>query len=102
MSAPNHHQRKQQGKISARRLFTAHPHAPHGVAHHRRGIARQFAHFRAAGISAFAAFVAVLGPGLADAALAASLFHDGKLQIPDLKAYLEQQGIPVRKVAYAG
>jgi cyclase len=47
-------------------------------------------------------FAAVLGPGLADAALAASLFHDGKLQIPDLKAFLDQQGIPVRKVEYAG
>jgi len=43
-------------------------------------------------------FAAVLSPGLADAALAASLFHDGKLQIPDLKDYLGEQGIPVRKV----
>jgi cyclase len=46
-------------------------------------------------------FAAVLDQGMADAALAASLFHDGKLQIPDLKAYLDRQGIPVRKVAYA-
>ncbi|MDO8699741.1 MAG: divalent metal cation transporter [Rhodoferax sp.] len=37
---------------------------PHAVAHVRRGIALQFARFRAAGISAFTAFLAVLGPGL--------------------------------------
>ncbi len=37
---------------------------PHGVAHHRRGIALQFARFRSAGLGAFAAFMAVLGPGL--------------------------------------
>jgi cyclase len=32
----------------------------------------------------------------ADAALAATLFHDGLLAIPDLKAYLAAQGVPVR------
>jgi Mn2+/Fe2+ NRAMP family transporter len=37
---------------------------PHVVAHHRRGIAAQFARFRTAGLGAFAAFMAVLGPGL--------------------------------------
>lgn len=37
---------------------------PHGVAHYKRGIALQFARFRAAGLSAFTAFLAVLGPGL--------------------------------------
>jgi Mn2+/Fe2+ NRAMP family transporter len=37
---------------------------PHAVAHLRRGIALKFAKFRAAGISAFAAFLAVLGPGI--------------------------------------
>lgn len=41
-------------------------------------------------------FAEVLTEGKADAALAASLFHDGKLRIPDLKAYLIQQGIPIR------
>jgi hypothetical protein len=30
----------------------------------------------------------------ADAALAASLFHDGKLEIPDLKRYLAEAGSP--------
>lgn len=40
-------------------------------------------------------FAAVLQNG-ADAALAASLFHDGKLFIPDLKKYLAAQGLPVR------
>ena len=35
----------------------------------------------------------------ADAALAASLFHDGKLAIPDLKEFLKGQNIPVRLVA---
>jgi Mn2+/Fe2+ NRAMP family transporter len=37
---------------------------PHAVAHVRRGIALKFAQFRSAGIGAFSAFVAVLGPGL--------------------------------------
>ncbi len=40
-------------------------HAPtHAVAHHRRGIGRRFARFRAAGLGALSAFMAVLGPGL--------------------------------------
>jgi len=34
--------------------------------------------------------------GKADAALAASLFHFGELRISDLKAYLHDNGIPVR------
>jgi len=34
----------------------------------------------------------------ADAALAASLFHDGILKIQELKTWLDQQGIPVRLV----
>ena len=34
--------------------------------------------------------------GKADAALAASLFHDDQLSIPDLKAYLAKNNIPVR------
>jgi cyclase len=41
-------------------------------------------------------FVQVLTEGKADAALAASLFHDGKLKIPELKKTLEEQGVPVR------
>lgn len=41
-------------------------------------------------------FAQVLTEGRADAALAASLFHDGKLAIPDLKAYLAGQGVPIR------
>ncbi|NPA26463.1 MAG: imidazole glycerol phosphate synthase subunit HisF [Chloroflexi bacterium] len=41
-------------------------------------------------------FAEVFQQGRADAALAASLFHDGKLSIPELKAYLAEQGIPVR------
>jgi cyclase len=44
-------------------------------------------------------FARVLSEAHADAALAASLFHDGKLAIPELKAYLAGQGIPVRKMA---
>jgi cyclase len=43
-------------------------------------------------------FAQVLTAGRADAALAASLFHDGKLAIPDLKEYLAGQGVPVRIV----
>jgi len=44
-------------------------------------------------------FAQVLTDANADAALAASLFHDGVLPIPDLKQYLAERGIPVR-VAY--
>jgi cyclase len=41
-------------------------------------------------------FADVLTEGKADAALAASLFHDGKLNIPDLKKELQGWGVPVR------
>jgi imidazole glycerol-phosphate synthase subunit HisF len=41
-------------------------------------------------------FAQVLTEGKADAALAASLFHDGKLRIPELKKELQEQGVPVR------
>jgi len=41
-------------------------------------------------------FAEVLTRGKADAALAASLFHDGKLSIPDLKAFLAEKGIAIR------
>jgi cyclase len=43
-------------------------------------------------------FAEVLSVGKADAALAASLFHDDKLRIPDLKDYLAGQNITVRRV----
>jgi imidazole glycerol-phosphate synthase subunit HisF len=42
-------------------------------------------------------FAEVLTQGKADAALAASLFHDGKLNIPDLKHYLADRQIPIRQ-----
>jgi imidazole glycerol-phosphate synthase subunit HisF len=38
----------------------------------------------------------VLTTGAADAALAASVFHFGRLRLPTLKAYLNAAGIPVR------
>ena len=41
-------------------------------------------------------FAEVLTDGKADAALAASLFHDGKLSILDLKNQLADWGLPVR------
>jgi len=41
-------------------------------------------------------FARVLTEGRADAALAASLFHDRLLSIRDLKAYLAGRGIPIR------
>ena len=41
-------------------------------------------------------FVDVFNKGLADAALAASVFHFKEIAIPDLKAYLSKNGIPVR------
>ena len=43
-------------------------------------------------------FAEVLTKGNADAALAASLFHDGKLRIPDLKEELQRWNIPVRVI----
>lgn len=47
-------------------------------------------------------FLQVLTEGRADAALAASLFHDGKLEIPDLKRYLDGKGVPVALVRSGG
>ena len=41
-------------------------------------------------------FAEVLTHGKADAALAASLFHDGKLKIHELKKELSELGVPVR------
>jgi len=41
-------------------------------------------------------FAEVLTAGKADAALAASLFHDGKLRIAELKEQLKVSGVPVR------
>lgn len=43
-------------------------------------------------------FAMVLTKGKADAALAASLFHDNKLKISDLKTYLAGRGIPIRQI----
>lgn len=48
------------------------------------------------GAGTMAHFAEVLTEGKADAALAASLFHDGKLYIPNLKTYLAGEGVPVR------
>jgi cyclase len=41
-------------------------------------------------------FAAVLGEASADAALAASLFHDGKLSVKEIKTFLAGQGFPIR------
>lgn len=43
-------------------------------------------------------FADVLTEGRAEAALAASLFHDGVLSIPALKDFLSEQSIPVRRM----
>ncbi|KIC91511.1 imidazole glycerol phosphate synthase subunit HisF [Flavihumibacter sp. ZG627] len=42
-------------------------------------------------------FLEVFGQGHADAALAASIFHFKEIQIPDLKHYLAENGIEVRR-----
>ncbi len=42
-------------------------------------------------------FLEVLERGKADAALAASLFHFNELSIPDLKSYLAENGVSVRR-----
>jgi cyclase len=41
-------------------------------------------------------FVDIFTTGKADAALAASLFHDGILSIPNVKRFLRERGVPVR------
>ncbi|HEV9036759.1 MAG TPA: imidazole glycerol phosphate synthase subunit HisF [Puia sp.] len=41
-------------------------------------------------------FAEVLGPGKADAALAASIFHFKEVGIPELKGYLQKRGVAVR------
>ncbi|ASK61421.1 imidazole glycerol phosphate synthase subunit HisF [Virgibacillus phasianinus] len=43
-------------------------------------------------------FAAVLTDGMADAALAASVFHYSEIDIPELKAYLSQNNIAIRSV----
>jgi cyclase len=43
-------------------------------------------------------FAAVLSDAKADAALAASLFHDKKLTVGEVKRYLLEQGLPIRPV----
>jgi imidazole glycerol-phosphate synthase subunit HisF len=46
-------------------------------------------------------FAEVLTEGKADAALAASLFHDGRLKIAELKKVLQTQGIPIRLMEFS-
>ncbi len=43
-------------------------------------------------------FAEVFNKGMADAALAASIFHFKEITIPDLKRYLHDVGIPVREI----
>jgi cyclase len=47
-------------------------------------------------------FAQALTEGKADAALAASLFHDRVMSIGEVKAYLAAKGIPVRPIESAG
>ncbi len=49
------------------------------------------------GAGAMEHFADAFTVGKADAVLAASLFHFGEITIPQLKDYLSQQGIPVRR-----
>jgi cyclase len=50
------------------------------------------------GAGKLADFYAALTDGQASAALAASLFHDRKLSIPDVKRYLLERGVAVRPI----
>jgi imidazole glycerol-phosphate synthase subunit HisF len=50
------------------------------------------------GAGRLAHFAEVLTTGRADAALAASLFHDQQLTVGQVKAYLRDQGLPIRPV----
>jgi cyclase len=49
------------------------------------------------GAGTMAHFKEVFTTGKADAALAASIFHFKEIGIPELKAYLEEEGIRVRR-----
>src|SRR4029453_9284671 len=49
------------------------------------------------GAGTFEHFFDVFTEGQADAALAASVFHFGEHAVADLKAYLDQRGVPVRR-----
>jgi cyclase len=51
------------------------------------------------GAGSMAHFVEVFTLGRADAALAASIFHYKEISVPDLKGYLIQHQIPIRKIA---
>lgn len=42
-------------------------------------------------------FLEAFTVGKADAALAASVFHFGEIEIPELKQYLREQGVNVRR-----
>jgi cyclase len=42
-------------------------------------------------------FLEVFKSGNVDAALAASVFHFGEIEIPDLKVYLEENSVNVRR-----
>jgi cyclase len=48
------------------------------------------------GAGTLAHFAEVLTEGKADAALAASLFHDRVLSVAEVKSYLAEQGVPIR------
>jgi cyclase len=48
------------------------------------------------GAGAFDHFVDVFGPGRADAALAASIFHYAEHSVADLKTYLRRHGVSIR------
>lgn len=48
------------------------------------------------GAGAVEHFAEVFAAGIADAALAASVFHSGAIRIPDLKRALIAQGLPIR------
>jgi cyclase len=47
-------------------------------------------------------FLEVFRQGLADAALAASIFHENRLPIRELKRYLAEHGVPVRQETGSG
>lgn len=48
------------------------------------------------GAGTLAHFAEVLTEGKADAALAASMFHDRVLSVAEVKSYLAEQGVPIR------
>lgn len=66
---------------------------------HRMGAAVQIPVIASGGAGTMAHFLEIFRDGHADAALAASVFHFGEIDIRDLKSMLANHGIPIRSTS---